>query len=63
MIYPKHIYSARIDITRRNMQEYDRKMDAIYDKCMEIEPDYYHLTMRERMAVREKAADLLGYTL
>ena len=63
MHYPKEIYSPRIDVTRRNMQEYDRRMNAIYNKCLDIEPDYYHMTLRERMTIRQQAADLLGYSL
>lgn len=59
--YPKWVYSPREDVTRNNMREYDRTKKIFYDKCLELEPNYYKLTLRERQTIRDKAEEILGY--
>lgn len=60
-MYPSWVYSIREDVTRNNMKEYDRTTKIFRDKCLELNPDYYKLSLRERMAVRDKAEEILGY--
>ena len=62
MRYPKYIYSTNETITRRNMEEYDRRQTAIYEKCLEIAPDYHKRNLREQIGFNEQAAAILGYT-
>ncbi len=59
--YPKWVYNVREDVTRNNMKEYDRTTEIFRQKCLEINPDYYKLPLRERMAVRDEAEKILGY--
>lgn len=61
MRYPAWVYSPREDVTRNNMREYDRTTEIFRQKCLEINPNYYGLTLKERMAVRDKAEEILGY--
>ena len=57
--YPDWVYSINEDITRRNMAEYDRKMDKVFAKCRELDPDYDRLPMLERFKVYCKAHDII----
>lgn len=57
--YPDWVYSKNENITRRNMAEYDRKMDQISDKCRELNPDYDHLLAREQFRIYCKAHDII----
>ena len=59
--YPKWVYTPREDITRENMRSYDRTKKIFYEKCEEINPDYWKLGLRERMAVADEAEKILGY--
>ena len=59
--YPSWVYSPRIDVTINNKREYDRTKEIFQQKCLEINPDYYKLGLRERMAVRDKAEEILGF--
>ena len=61
MMYPKWVFDPREDITRNNMREYDRTTKIFRDKCLELNPNYYQLSLRERMVVRDKAEEILGY--
>ena len=61
--YPKYVYSYREDVTRANMREYDRKKKEFEDKCLEINPDYFSLNFRQRMEVRRKAEEVLGFNI
>lgn len=63
MYYPKYVYNIREDITRANMRAYDQKQKEIEKKCLEINPDYYKCTLRDRMETRQRAANLLGVIL
>ena len=60
-MYPPWVYSAREDVTRKSMEEYDKTKEIFYRKCTEINPDYYHLGLRERMEIKDRAEEILGY--
>ena len=59
--YPKEVFSAREDVTRNNMKEYDRKRNLFFQTLLEINPDYYNLGLKDRIKVRENAEAILGY--
>ena len=61
--YPRWVYNIREDITRANMEAYDKKKEKFYQKCEELNPNYYHLGLRERMAIQDKAEGILGYRI
>lgn len=61
--YPREIFSYREDITRKNMEEYDRKKKLFYDKCVELNPDFFNLKLRERMKVRDAVEIILGFRI
>lgn len=49
--YPEWVYNTNEDITRRNMAEYDRRMDNIFDTCRELNPDYDRLPTQEQFKI------------
>lgn len=59
--YPKYIYSPYTNITRQNMAEYDKRKETFYKKVLELAPDYYHMSVRERLNVRDKAEKAVGF--
>ena len=61
--YPRYVFNCRIDITEANMREYDRKKKEFHDKCLEINPDYFHLNLRQQMEVRRQAEEVLGFSI
>ena len=61
MSYPSWVYDVREDVTKANMREYDRTKKTFYDKCLELNSDYYKLGLRERMVVRDEVEKILGY--
>ena len=50
MYYPKEIFSINEDVTRKNMRDYDRMMDKMYEarKAEEVK-------LGRRMTLRERA--------
>ena len=52
--YPAETYNIREDITRRNKRNYDHKQNKLTRECLRLEPSYYTLTLRERMAIRQR---------
>lgn len=60
--YPDWVYHVREDITRANMDRYDREQEAIRSRCLEINPDYYSLPWLDRMDVFTRARQELGLT-
>lgn len=63
MRYPKWVYNINETTTRNNMREYDRKKEIYYAKCEEIDPDYWHKNLRERMAIHKEVEKELGFDL
>lgn len=59
--YPKEVYSYREDITKKNMEEYDRKKKLFYDKCVELDSNFFNLGFRERTEVKDAVEALLGF--
>ena len=59
--YPSWVYNPREDVTRENMRQYDRTKETFQKKCEEINPNYWKLSIRERMVVRDEAEKVLGY--
>lgn len=55
MYYPKEVFSYREDVTRANMREYEKRQRQLEEKCLEIDPNYYHLGLRQRMEIRTQA--------
>ena len=63
MRYPKEVFSVREDLTRNTMREYEIKVSVFYWKCLEINPNYYNLGLKDRIAVRKKAEEILGFRI
>ncbi len=57
--YPEWVYNINEDITRRNMAEYDRRMDNIFDTCRELYPDYDRLPMQEQFKIYCEVCDII----
>lgn len=55
MRYPPEVYCIREDVTRENMRKYDEYQKRLKAKCLEIDPNYYSLGLRDRMDVLAEA--------
>ena len=60
--YPDWVYHVREDITRRNMDLYDRQQEQIRERCLKINPEYHSLPWLDRMEVFTRARQELGLT-
>lgn len=58
--YPDWVYHVREDITRANMDLYDRQQDAVRARCIEINPSYASLPWLDQMEVYTQARKDLG---
>lgn len=58
--YPDWVYHVREDITRANMDRYDREQEAIRSRCLAINPAYYSLPWLDRMETWTQARKDLG---
>lgn len=58
--YPDWVYNVREDITRANMDLYDRQQAQIEARCLEINPNYHTLPWLDRMDVCTQARKDLG---
>ena len=58
--YPDWVYHVREDITRANMDLYDRQQDAVRARCLEINPSYASLPWLDRQEVYTQARKDLG---
>lgn len=61
--YPRELFSINEDQTRRNIREYDRKREKWYKTAEQLFPNYYKLTLRERMEARAKIEAACGYSI
>lgn len=57
MMYPSHVYNIREDVTKANKRAYDARQELINKKCEEINPDYWHLGLRQRREIRRQAEE------
>lgn len=53
--YPREVFHINEDVTRRNKKAYDDLQKRIEKRCLEINPDYYKLGLRERSEIRRQA--------
>lgn len=58
--YPDWVYHIREDITRANMELYDRQQEATRARCLGINPEYSSLPWLDRMDVYTQARKDLG---
>lgn len=61
MNYPANLFHINEDITASNIKAYDARRETLRQKCLEINPNYYHLGLRERMNIRTQAIQALGW--
>ena len=52
--YPREVYNIREDVTRKNMHDYDHKQNKLMREVLKLDPNYYQLDLRERMALRQR---------
>lgn len=58
--YPSWVYVAREDLTRANMDMYDRQQEATRTRCFEIDPNWRDLSWLDRQAIWTQARKDLG---
>lgn len=58
--YPAYVYHVREDITRANMDLYDRQQEQIRSRCDAIRPGWRDLVWPERWEVWKQARHDLG---
>ncbi len=59
-IYPKECFHINEDVTRRRMKAYDRWLNRLHAKCLEISPDYERLPLRDRLDIHRAAERMIG---
>ena len=59
MRYPPEVYCVREDVTRENMRIYDERQRRIEAKCLELDPNYHKLGLREQYEIRKKAKEMI----
>lgn len=52
--YPKEVYNKDEHITRQNMRDYEKKMELVEKKCLELRPDYHSLGFKEQYKIRDE---------
>lgn len=52
--YPMKVFSIDEDRTRRNMRVYDEWEDKVYAECVNRNPDYCEMNLRERYDLRKE---------
>ena len=52
--YPAEVYNIREDVTRKNKKDYDHKQNKLMREVLKLDPNYYQLDLRERMALRQR---------
>ena len=57
MRYPKELFSINEDVTEANLRAWDAREEAIRQKCLEINPDYDKLGLRERYEIKRKVRE------
>ena len=60
---PRELFSIDETQTRRNLEEWERKVDRWYQKAEELFPNYHSMKVRERLAVRNEIDEAVGYSL
>lgn len=61
--YPRELFSINEDQTRRNLREYDRKREKWYKTAEELFPNFYKLSIRERMEARPRIDAAAGFSI
>lgn len=61
--YPKRCYSINETVTRNAMREYDEKKRIWYQELERICPNYYQLNLKERIPIRAKVSEIVGFDL
>ena len=63
VIYPKELFCIDKDITRKNLEWYDRRVSEWYATAERLYPNYFQLGLRERMALKPKIDKAAGYSI
>lgn len=56
--YSKEVFNIREDITRENMRRYDAAQVQIEKAILAKYPDYYGMTLRQRMEIRREIDEI-----
>ena len=59
-MYPKECFHINEDVTRRRMKAYDRYLDRLHRKCLELAPGYEKLPVRDRLEIHRAAERMIG---
>ena len=52
--YPREVFSINENRTRRNMRAYDEWEDKVYAECVNRNPDYLKMNLRDRHDLRKE---------
>ena len=61
--YPKNVYSYNEIATKNAMREYDEKKRIWYEELERLCPNYYQLLPKERIPIRAKVDEAVGFHL
>lgn len=60
MYYPRECFSINEERTKANRSAYERWTDKVWSECCKVNPDYPHLGLRERKAIRTEVEKRIG---
>lgn len=61
MRYPRECFSINEIATQNAKREYDMKRKLWYDKALEMYPNYFEMSLRERMNIRDSISESVGF--
>ena len=63
MFYPKEVFSINESKTAVAKNEYENKQKIWYQKALELYPDYYKKSLKERAGLRKIIDDSIGFSI
>lgn len=61
MRYPRECFSINEDVTRNKKSEYERQLDLWYAKALQMYPNYFEMSLRERMNICDSISESVGF--
>lgn len=61
--YPKECFGINETLTKRNMEQYEQKVDKWYEVAERMFPNYFKMNLRERLKVKDLINNTVGYSI
>lgn len=63
MRYPQECFSINEDVTKNAKKEYDMKRKIWYDKAVEMYPNYFEISLKDRIKLRYIISERVGFEI